>query len=114
MRGSGRHKGTSITGHPARLVIVEALVIVEGLGTIERVVIVEGLGTIEPVGTVEVIARVQEPATGPRIAVELVAIGLEIEVYRQAQTAVLREALSAAPAAVPAVHARAVRGAHRA
>src|SRR5215469_5288622 len=112
MRGSGRHKGTSITGHPARLVIVEALVIVEGLGTIERVVIVEGLGTIERVGTVEVIARVQEPATGPRV--ELVAIGLEIGACRQAQTAALREALSAAQAAVPAVHARAVRGAHRA
>ena len=45
---------------------------------------------------------------------EVVAIGLEIEVYRQDQTAVLREALSAAQAAVPAAHARAVRGAHRA
>ena len=69
---------------------------------------------LERVGTVEVIARVQEPATGPRVAVELVAIGLEIEVYRQAQTAVLREALSAAQAAAPAAHAQAVRGAHRA
>jgi len=63
---------------------------------------------------VEVIARVQEPATGPRIAVEVVATGLEIEVYRQDQTAVLREARSAAQAAAPAAHARAVRGAHRA
>lgn len=67
---------------------------------------------LERAGIVEVIARVQQPATGPRIAVVVVAIGLEIEAYRQDQTAVLREALSAAQAAVPGAHARAVRGAH--
>jgi hypothetical protein len=71
-------------------------------------------GTVHQVGIVQVTAPVRGPATGPRIVAEVEAIALEIEVYRQDQTAVLGEALSAARAAVLAVHARAVREAHRA
>ena len=80
----------------------------------EESVIAEGRGTVERVEIVEAIARVREPATGPRIVEEVAETGLEIEVYRLDQTAVLRETRSAAQAALLAAHARAVREAHRA
>jgi len=104
-------------------------VIVEGQGTVEQAVIVEvigpargpaigpriveGQGTVEQAVIVEVIGPVRGPATEPRI-VEVGEIALEIEVFRQDQTAVLGGALSATQAAVLAVHARAVREAQQA
>jgi len=91
--------------------IVQVIARAQGPATGLR--IVEGQETVEQVRIAEAIARVLGPATGPR-TVEVAAIALEIEVSRQDQTAVPGEMLSAAPAAVLAVHERAVREAHRA
>jgi len=71
-------------------------------------------GTVRQVGIVRVTARVRGAATGQEIVAQVAAIASEIEVYRQDQTAVLGETLSAAQTAVLAVHARAVREVHRA
>jgi hypothetical protein len=90
--------------------IVPVTARVQGLATGPRIVARQG--TVQQV--VQVTARVLGQATGPRIVAEVAAIALEIEMYRQDQTAVLGEALSAAQAAVLAVHARAVREVYRA
>jgi len=91
---------------------VQVIARVRGLATGPRIVV--GQETVQQVGIVRVTARVRGPAIGPRIVAEVAAIALEIEAYRQDQTVVLGAALSAAQAAVLAMHARAVREAHRA